>query len=139
MEEEVHIVIESSDDPFCKEIYFLMQCLSCHNVLLGHTSSYVNEYNQIDWNTKAERLWPTSLLTDLSLGIPATARRDIKDAHKCFSHGIYSAAAVLCGRALERLIFIVPTVSAHRYTQVPRNGKTPSFRHGCRNPEPWTV
>lgn len=41
---------------------------------------------------------------DVSSAIPVTARRDITDAQKCLSHGIYSAAAVLCGRALERLI-----------------------------------
>jgi hypothetical protein len=40
---------------------------------------------------------------ELSVSVPEAARRDIKDAQKCISHGIYSAAVVLCGRALERL------------------------------------
>lgn len=44
------------------------------------------------------------LFFELDSSIPEAARRDIKDAKKCFDQSIYSAAAVLCGRALERLI-----------------------------------
>jgi hypothetical protein len=39
----------------------------------------------------------------LSASIPEKTRRDIIEARKCLSHGIYSASVVLCGRALERL------------------------------------
>lgn len=49
-------------------------------------------------------MWPAPATTEISSSIPDAARRDIKDAQKCLSHGIYSAAAVLFGRALERLV-----------------------------------
>jgi HEPN domain-containing protein len=63
---------------------------------------YQDENN--DWKyDHAERLWPAPSTVELSVSIPEGARRDIKDAQKCISHGIYSAAVVLCGRALERL------------------------------------
>ncbi len=85
------------------EAFFLVQCSSCHGALFGRTVVVQDEFNQWGWDT-AERLWPTPSLAEVSLEIPEAARRDIKDAQKCLSHGIYSAAAVLCGRALERLI-----------------------------------
>lgn len=83
--------------------FFLVRCPSCHRPLFGSAATYQNQYNNWAWDT-AERLWPTPSVGDLGLAIPEAARRDIKDAQKCLSHGIYSAAAVLCGRALERLI-----------------------------------
>jgi HEPN domain-containing protein len=52
----------------------------------------------------AERLWPALPLAEAASDIPERARRDIEDAQKALAHGIYSAAAVLCGRALARLI-----------------------------------
>lgn len=86
-----------------EEAYFLVECPTCKQALFG--SSYVvqNEFNNLEWKT-ADRLWPVPTVMEISDVIPEAARRDIKDAQKCISHGIYSAAAVLCGRALERLI-----------------------------------
>lgn len=86
-----------------EQAFFLVQCPSCNNALLGASAVYRDEFNNWAWET-AERLWPTPSLAEVGLAIPEAARRDIKDAQKCLSHGIYSAAAVLCGRALERLI-----------------------------------
>jgi HEPN domain-containing protein len=83
--------------------FFLVQCPSCQSALFGSAVSYQDEYNNWGWDT-AERLWPTPSVAEVGQAIPEAARRDIKDAQKCLSHGIYSAAAVLCGRALERLI-----------------------------------
>lgn len=86
-----------------EEAYFLAQCSSCKQPLFGKAFVYRDEYNEYEWSN-AERIWPTPAETEISSSIPAEARRDIKDAQKCLSHGIYSATAVLCGRALERLI-----------------------------------
>jgi Domain of unknown function (DUF4145) len=86
-----------------EEAYFLVQCPSCKNALFGSAVAIQDEWNNWQWDT-AERIWPTPTLTDVGPAIPAAARRDIKEAQKCISHGIYSAAAVLCGKALERLI-----------------------------------
>ncbi|MDR3480515.1 MAG: DUF4145 domain-containing protein [Burkholderiaceae bacterium] len=83
--------------------FFLVECPSCHNPLFGSSEPYLDELNNWGWST-AERIWPTPTATDISAAIPQAARRDIKDAQKCLSHGIYSAAAVLCGKALEHLI-----------------------------------
>jgi hypothetical protein len=52
----------------------------------------------------AQRVWPESTSLELNPTIPQSIRRDIADAQKCFSHGIYSAAVVLCGKALERFV-----------------------------------
>lgn len=52
---------------------------------------------------RAERLWPAPSAIELSQSIPERIRQDIKDAQKCIAHGIWSAAVVLCGRAVERL------------------------------------
>lgn len=81
----------------------LLECPSCKGPLVGVTSSYVDEHN--NWRYEhAERVWPAPSTVELTDSIPEQARRDIKDAKKCLSHGVYSAAVVLCGRALERLV-----------------------------------
>ncbi|WP_300753370.1 DUF4145 domain-containing protein [Janthinobacterium sp.] len=86
-----------------EQAFFLVECPSCHSALFGSSVVYIDEFNNRGWDT-AERLWPTPSLAEVGPAIPEAARRDIKDAQKCISHGIYSASAVLCGRALERLI-----------------------------------
>lgn len=83
--------------------FFLVECPSCGNALFGSSTAGLDQLNNWVWDT-AERIWPTPLLVDVGPSIPNAARRDITEAQKCLSHGIYSAAAVLCGRALERLI-----------------------------------
>jgi hypothetical protein len=80
----------------------LAECPSCEAALVGTTQLFQNEQN--DWQYEhAERVWPAPTSVEVSTTIPANARRDIKDAQKCVAHGIYSAAVVLCGKALERL------------------------------------
>lgn len=80
----------------------LAQCPSCEGALLGTAELFQNEQN--DWQyDHAVRVWPAPASVEVSASIPLNARRDIKDAQKCIAHGIYSAAAVLCGKALERL------------------------------------
>jgi hypothetical protein len=104
-EEKAQIIRENPYEPTEGEGYFLLECLSCHGILLGYTTYNMDfVLNETEWKTKAERLYPVSFVTDISAEIPASARRDIQDAQKCFLHGIYSATAVLCGRALEILI-----------------------------------
>lgn len=83
--------------------YVLTQCPTCDSALFGRTFIYRDDFGNDVWNT-VDRLWPAQASTEIASAIPEAARKDIKDAQKCISHGIYSAAAVLCGRALERLI-----------------------------------
>lgn len=80
----------------------LVECPSCHSPLVGITSSFVDEHNNWRYD-RAERVWPAPSSVELSASIPEKATRDIIEARKCLSHGIYSASVVLCGRALERL------------------------------------
>jgi len=82
--------------------YALVQCPTCKNPLFGIVSGFFDEFNNWEWDT-ATRLWPDPSIV-VHDSIPRAARRDILDAQKCYAHGIYSATAVLCGRALERLI-----------------------------------
>jgi HEPN domain-containing protein/phage FluMu protein Com len=83
--------------------YFLCKCPTCESPLLGKSFQYLDDYNTHHWE-HAERLWPDPDRIELNQAIPERARMDLKDAQKCFSHGIYSAAAVLCGRSLERIV-----------------------------------
>jgi hypothetical protein len=86
-----------------EKAFFLLECSTCHNALFGSTYAYKDQFGDWEWDT-VERLWPAPTIADVGPAIPKAARRDIQDAQKCFSHGIYSATTVLCGRALERLI-----------------------------------
>lgn len=79
----------------------LARCPSCEAALLGFTRRYQD--GRGDWTyDSAERLWPAPSTVELSSSIPARIRQDIKEAQKCIAHGIWSAAVVLCGRAVER-------------------------------------
>lgn len=86
-----------------QEAYFLVECSSCKAPLFGKSYVIQDSFNNWGWSP-AERLWPAPTASEISAAVPSAARRDIRDAQKCFSHGVYSAAVVLCGRALERLI-----------------------------------
>ncbi len=80
----------------------LAQCPSCDGPLVGLTSTFEDFGNGWQYDN-AERVWPAPSTVQLGASVPEPVRRDIKDAQKCIAHGIYSAAVVLCGRALERL------------------------------------
>jgi hypothetical protein len=80
----------------------LARCPSCEGPLVGFTQIYQDDRG--DWAyDRAERLWPAPSSVELNPSIPERIRQDIKDAQKCIAHGIWSAAVVLCGRAVERL------------------------------------
>lgn len=94
-------VIGSVGDGEGDSFVVLAQCPSCETALVGQTELYRDNSNNWQY-ANAERVWPAPLTVEMSASIPEAARRDIKDAKKCLSHGIYSAAVVLCGKALER-------------------------------------
>jgi uncharacterized protein (UPF0332 family) len=83
--------------------YFLVQCPSCKEPIFCQAYNQSEDFSEWHWGT-AERLWPVPSDRQLPAAIPLIAAKDIKDAQKCLHHGIYSAAVVLCGRALEYLI-----------------------------------
>lgn len=103
-EEKTSFIFESPDYEY-SEKYLIATCPSCFGVLFGRKTFTFDEYEgKFLWKSVAERLWPDPLLSDVPSEIPPKARQDIIEAKKCFSYEIYSAAAVLCGKALERLV-----------------------------------
>ncbi len=93
----------SVHDSESDEAVVLARCPSCEAPLVGRTVLYQDEHNNWAY-THAERVWPAPSSIEVSVAVPEAARRDISDAQKCIGHGIYSAAVVMCGRALERLV-----------------------------------
>ncbi len=77
----------------------LCLCPVCETVLLGESQSTFEETGYYDF-APAIRLWPQPY-TALDSAIPEPVRRSIEDTRKCYQAGVYSAAAVMCGRALE--------------------------------------
>jgi hypothetical protein len=79
----------------------LVECPNCHNVLLGFTEIAPDANGEWDW-CRAIRLWPKQA-TRLSSSIPREVRNSLKDARKCFDSEVYSASAVMAGRAIEAM------------------------------------
>ena len=95
-------VVGAVHDDESDSVILLLRCPSCRGPILGLSQTY--QAANSDWRyDHSERLWPAPSTVELSASIPEAARRDIKDAQKCISHAVYSAAVVLCGRAIERL------------------------------------
>lgn len=96
-------VYDPTSDENSRVAYFLVECPSCKMPLLGTSQPVYDSYKNWTWDT-AERLWPNARNAALGPAIPEAAKRDIRDAEKCLKQGIYSATAVLAGRALERIV-----------------------------------
>jgi hypothetical protein len=84
-------------------VVVLGMCPACNGPIVGLTEVIQTGMNEWEYD-HAQRVWPESTSLELNPTIPQSIRRDIADAQKCFSHGIYSAAVVLCGKALERFV-----------------------------------
>ncbi len=80
--------------------YVFLECPSCKNVLLGY-SEWHSEEDYNNWD-RPSRLWPEPEYV-LPKTIPTSVRQSLHDAIKCFKCGVYSATAVLCGRAIEAI------------------------------------
>ena len=79
----------------------LYLCPVCETVLVGRSDLIITGPgpNDYEWGPST-RLWPEPYDT-LDDAIPEGVRRSIEDARKCLNSGVFSAAAVMCGRALE--------------------------------------
>ena len=78
----------------------LLECPNCDSALLGYSEI---EPTQEGWDwSKPKRLWPDPP-ESLHFSIPREVRRSLQDANKCFKSGLYSACAVMCGRAIEAI------------------------------------
>lgn len=85
-------------DPFI--IYFL-ECPGCHRIILGCSDLIQVAIDDYEYDTP-NRLWPQPEKS-LDFSIPKSVRSSIEDARSCFQAKVYSACAVMCGRALEAL------------------------------------
>lgn len=101
----VRVKAEARDRIFVEEeeaAYFLVQCPTCFAVLLGYGEQLYDGHNY-SWTT-LKRIWPAPETAEIGSDVPEQIRKELHDAQKCLHHGIYSATAVLCGRAVERLV-----------------------------------
>ena len=101
-EEKASFVREEGDIEL-NEKYILTECLSCRHILLGKKRWFMDTFES-GWYHNTETLWPSNSDSRDFSSFPEKVKRDLLDAQKCFNNSIYSATAVLCGRALERLV-----------------------------------
>lgn len=87
-------------DEFDPHKIVFLECPSCSNTLLG-LSMMSHVGNDNSWE-QPERLWPEpSRPYDPS--VPQLVRSALQDASRCFQAGVFSACAVMCGRAIEAI------------------------------------
>lgn len=81
----------------------LLSCPVCQTPMLSHSLLRAGQEHfahSVNSYRSPTRLWPKTHVA-LDQSIPGPVRRSIEDARKCYLAGVYSAAAVMCGRALE--------------------------------------
>jgi hypothetical protein len=87
------------------ERFVFLECPGCHKPLLGR-SDYI-EFETEDgfdsgWTTNLVRLYPQPH-KKLDPLIPHQVIQSLEDARKCYQAKVYTASAVMCGRALEAI------------------------------------
>lgn len=91
-----------SDDYSDPYKYLFLECPSCENVLLGLSDwAELGPNGEQDWANPV-RLWPDPYLS-YDTNVPKLVKSSIEDARKCYHAGVYTACAVMCGRALEAI------------------------------------
>lgn len=91
-------------DDYDPHKYLFMECPSCHSIMLGWSEQQPDEDGQYDW-CQAKRLYPEPPIF-LDYCIPEMVRHSLYEARKCLSVGANSAAAVMCGRAIEAICLL---------------------------------
>ena len=82
--------------------YVLLECSQCNGIVLGYSEITPDHDGNWDFRT-ASRLWPEPDNDTLHHAIPKDVRQALRDARKCFKAGVFSATAVMCGRAIESI------------------------------------
>ena len=87
------------------EKYVFVECPSCHSPLLGR-SDYIeyptDEGYESAWSAHLVRLFPQPH-KNYDPTIPYQVSQSLEDARKCYQAKVYTACAVMCGRALESI------------------------------------
>jgi len=81
--------------------YLFLECPSCKEVLLGYSEYEWFGPDKEGWGNPT-RLWPEPK-RHFDIVIPQLVRSSIEDARKCYQTKVYTACAVMCGRALEAI------------------------------------
>ncbi|MGD0038346.1 MAG: DUF4145 domain-containing protein [Bacteroidota bacterium] len=93
-----HVTSPPDDIPYK---YILLRCPSCKDIILASAWSDLDPNSDTGWDTPS-RLWPVP--DKFSFGsIPSMVRKALEDAHRCYSAEVYSACAVMCGKAIEAI------------------------------------
>ncbi len=79
----------------------LLSCPVCNSPILAGSDLIQVDYDEYNW-TKPNRLWPDPI-QHIDFNIPNIVRRALEDAKKCFQAKVYSATAVMCGKAIEAI------------------------------------
>lgn len=81
--------------------YVLLECPGCKGPLLGYCEYVIWNADDAGW-TDPERVWPKPD-EHLPGEVPSLVRVSLADARKCYKANVYTACAVMCGRALEAM------------------------------------
>ncbi|MBU2623649.1 MAG: DUF4145 domain-containing protein [Proteobacteria bacterium] len=75
----------------------LYQCPSCHTSLVGIKAG------EESYPPKVERVWPEPK-NKFHESIPTAVRKSLENAKRCYDAKVYSATAVMCGKAIEFIV-----------------------------------
>jgi len=91
----------SPDDYGDPRKFVLLECPKCDSALLGYSEIEPDDEGHWDFRN-ASRCWPEPD-DSLHRAIPIEVRKALRDAKKCYKAEVYSATAVMCGRAIESI------------------------------------
>lgn len=95
-------VIPPKDDYSDPYKVCLFSCPVCKSAILGGCNEIQIGPEEVGFDDQPERLWPDPVRF-YSPSIPPLVYRSIEEAQKCYQAHAYSAAAVMCGRAIEAI------------------------------------
>ena len=90
----------AADDYTDPHKYLFLECPSCNQILLGYSEWELGSPTTEGWS-EPFRLWPEPH-EYFHVCIPSLVRRSLEDARSVTSE-IYTACAVMCGRAIEAI------------------------------------
>jgi len=79
----------------------LLECPVCNKALVGLQFRCQTEYGW-EWDDAA-RVYPEPEKNSGSYAIPVAVRESLQEARRCFGARAFTAAAVMCGRAIEEM------------------------------------
>jgi hypothetical protein len=81
--------------------HIFLVCPSCETAIVGGCEEVEIGDGETGW-TNPIRLWPDPP-SNLDNSLPYAVRRALEDARKCYRAKVFSACAVMCGKAIEAI------------------------------------